>query len=213
MKAVAEARKIIVPMLLVLSCTVAFPAGRTSRMEARSPAMGKRDVGVIFNTDDILLDLEGYQGGLGAKIGLNKSMLRVMADILLNTELDPFSLTIGAVLEKHVLPGPVSVYWGPSARMGFTTLFLDKTDADNWSQLLTWEVLSAGIVGGIELFLFDFLSVFVEYNLALTLNMNFNRVSTARSVNTTAELAYNLDLGLGNSTMFGIVVYFIRKKR
>ena len=160
-------------LFLVFGCATAFPAGRTSFFASRGPAIGKRDLGVIFNTDDILLDLESYQGGLGVKIGLDKFMLRAMADILLNTGLNPFSLTVGAVLEKHVLPGPVSLYWGPCARMGFTIL-TDKIDADNWNQNIAWEVLSAGVVGGIELFIFDFLSVFAEYQLALSLGMNFD---------------------------------------
>ena len=53
----------------------------------------------------------------------------------------------------------------------------------------------------------------MEYNLALNLGLSFNRVSVAGSVSTTHEFTYNLDLGLGNSAKFGIVLYLIRKKR
>ena len=207
-----KAKRLIVLVLLVLGCAAAFPAGRTSLFAVGKPAAGERDLGVIFNTNDILLDLESYQGGVGAKIGLGQYVLRPMADILLNTDFNPFSLTLGAVLEKHILPGPVSLYWGPSLEMGVTILN-NRFDADNWTQNIAWELLSAGCVAGFELFIFDFLSVFAEYNLALTLGLNTDRMSVAGVESSTTEFTYKLDLGLGNSAMFGIVVYLTRKKR
>jgi len=207
-----KAKRLIVLVLLVLGCATAFPAGKTSLFAVGKPAAGERDLGVIFNTNDILLDLESYQGGVGAKIGLGQYVLRPMADILLNTDFNPFSLTLGAVLEKHILPGPVSLYWGPSLEMGVTILN-NRFDADNWTQNIAWELLSAGCVGGIELFIFDSLSIFAEYSLALTLGMNTDRMSVAGVESSTTEFTYKLDLGLGNSAMFGIVVYLTRKKR
>jgi hypothetical protein len=207
-----KAKRLIVLVLLVLGCATAFPAGKTSLFAVGKPAAGERDLGVIFNTNDILLDLESYQGGVGAKIGLGQYVLRPMADILLNTDFNPFSLTLGAVLEKHLLPGPVSLYWGPSLEMGVTILN-NRFDADNWTQNIAWELLSAGCVAGFELFIFDFLSVFAEYNLALTLGLNTDRMSVAGVESSTTEFTYKLDLGLGNSAMFGIVVYLTRKKR
>lgn len=209
-----KAKRLIVLVLLVLGCATAFPAGKTSLFAVGKPAAGERDLGVIFNTNDILLDLESYQGGVGAKIGLGQYVLRPMADILLNTGdiHPPFSLTLGAVLEKHILPGPVSLYWGPSAEMGFTSILTSKVDADNWTQTIAWELLSAGCVAGIELFILDSLSVFVEYSLALTLGLNTTRTSVAGSVSSNTEFTYKLNLGLGNQTMLGLVFYFKRKK-
>jgi hypothetical protein len=207
-----KAKRLIVLVLFVLGCVAAFPAGKTSLFTIGKPAVGERDLGVIFNTGDILFDLESYQGGVGAKIGLGPYVLRPMADILLNTGVNPFSLTLGAVLEKHILPGPVSLYWGPSAELGFTIL-TTKIDADNWTQTIAWELLSAGCVAGIELFILESLSLFVEYSLALTLGLNTTRTSVAGTVDSTNEFTYKLDLGMGNSAMFGIVFYLTRKKR
>ena len=114
-------------------------------------------------------------------------------------------------MEKHILPGPVSLYWGPSLEMGVTILN-NRFDADNWTQNIAWELLSAGCVAGFELFIFDFLSVFAEYNLALTLGLNTDRMSVAGVESSTTEFTYKLDLGLGNQTMLGLVFYFKRKK-
>jgi hypothetical protein len=197
--------------ILVLTCTYVFASERTSVWSGIGPKPGSVDLGIIFNTSDILLDIQGFQGGVGVKASLKDWMLRGMVDLLLSTEFDPFSLSLGAVLEKHLWPGPVSVYWGPAVETGFTSLLLFKTDEDNWSRTGTVP-LSLGCVFGIEFFIFDALSVFVEYQAAFELGINWTRVSTAGSVSSTTELTYNLDVGMGNNAMFGIVFYLLHKK-
>ena len=201
----------ILLVVLVLTCTCAFASERTSVWPGIVPKTGPVDLGIIFNTNDLLLDIEGFQGGVGAKVNLKDWMLRCMADLVLNTEFDPFSLSLGAVLEKHLWPGPISVYLGPAVETGFTSLLLSKTDEDNWSRT-SIVPLSLGCVFGIEFFIFDALSVFVEYQAAFELGINRTRVSTAGSVSSTAELTYNLDVGMGNNAMFGIVFYLLHKK-
>jgi hypothetical protein len=197
--------------VLVLTCAGVFPAERTSIWEGVEPKSGPLDLGILFSANDISLDLQGFQGGVGAKLNLKDWMLRGTADLLLNTRFDPFSISLGAVLEKHLWPGPLSVYWGPSAGMGFTTLLLYRTDDDNWSRTTTVP-LSLGCVFGIEVFFFQFLSLFVEYQGALDLGLDITRVSTAGSVSTDTEFTYKLDVGMGNNAMFGIVFYLMKRK-
>jgi hypothetical protein len=197
--------------ILVLTCACAFASERTSVWAGIGPKPGPVDLGIIFNTSDLLLDIQGFQGGVGAKFSLEHWMLRGMADLVLGTEFDPFSLSLGAVWEKHLWPGPVSVYWGPAVETGFTTLLLFKVDEDNWSRD-SIVPLSLGCVLGIEFFIFDALSVFVEYQAAFEIGIDWTRVSTAGSVSSTAELTYNLDVGMGNNAMFGIVFYLLHKK-
>ena len=198
-------------IILVLTGTVVFAAERTSMWQGIQPKPGPVNLGILFNTKDILLDIQGFQGGVGAKVNLKDWMLRGSADLVLNTEFDPFSLSLGTVLEKHLWPGPVSVYWGPAVETGFTTILLYKTDEDNWSRNSILP-LSLGCVFGVELFLFEALSFFVEYQAAFELGISRTRVSTAGSVSPTTELTYNLDIGMGNNAMFGIVFYLMRPK-
>lgn len=196
---------------ILLSCSaVLWPAENASLWKSGKPNVGERDFGLILNTADMLLNLESYQGGIGTKIGIGDFVLRPAADILLNTGINPFSLTLGLVLEMHFLPGPVSVYWGPSLQTGFTIL-TNKIDADNWSQVTGIEMFTAGAVCGIELFIFDFLSIFVEYQLAINLGLNIYRTSLDGVVSSNTEFTYKLDLGLGNNTMIGVVFYLMRK--
>ncbi len=198
-------------VLLVFSVTPPIPAQQRSIWKGIAPTAGERDIGILFSTNDILFDIEGYQQGLGAKISIDKWMLRGMVDILLNTGVNPFSLSLGGVLERHFLPGPLSVYWGPSLETGIT-ISTDKTDEDNWTQNIALPLLTVGRVFGIEVFVFDFLSVFLEYQAALALGLNIDRISTAGSVSSNTEFTYKFDVGLGNSGMFGIVFYLMRRE-
>ena len=206
-----RAKKKVILTVLILCCVSPLPAEKTSIWQGIKPATGPRDLGIIFNTNDILLDIESYQGGLGAKIGLDKWTLRLMVDFRFNKGINPFYLSLGGVLEKQILPGPVSVYWGPSLDTGFSIL-TDKIDDDNWNQYITLELASLGGLFGIELFVFESLSIFVEYNLALTLGVNIDRVSVAGSVSSLKEFTYTFNLGLGNNAMFGIVFYLTRRE-
>jgi len=196
--------------ILILTCTVSVTAERNPIWPGIERKPGPVDLGILFNTNDLLLDLEGFQGGVGVKVNLNDWMVRGTADLVLSNQLDPLLLSLGAVLEHHLWPGPISVYWGPAAELGFITILLSKTDDDNWTRTSSVP-LSLGCVFGIELFLFEALSVFVEYQAALELGISRTRVSTAGSVSSTAEFNYNVDVGMGNNAMFGIVFYLLRK--
>ena len=94
--------------------------------------------------------------------------------------------------------------------VGFTNL-KNEIDADNWTQATTVPFTLGGIFG-IELFVFEFLSLFVEYNLKLSFAYNINKTSVSGSVAKDNEFSYNLDLGMGNNSMIGIVIYLARKE-
>ena len=138
-------------------------------------------------------------------------MFRGMVDVLLNTGINPFSISLGGVLERHFLPGPLSVYSGPSLETG-VTISTNKINSDNWTQDIALPFLTVGGVFGIEVFIFDFLSVFVEYQATFALGLDIYRVSTSGSVSSTTDFTYEFDVGLGNSGMFGIVFYLMRRK-
>lgn len=205
-------KKALLLMILLLCSAEGVHAEKTSLWESGKLVTGKRDLGLIFNTGDLLLDLESYQGGVGAKIGVGNFILRPVVDILLNTGINPFSLTLGTVLEMHVLPGPVSVYWGPSLQTGFTIITTTYDEA-NWTQTIAIELISAACVLGVEIFVFDFLSFFIEYSLGFTFGLNIDRSSVFGTLSSASKFSYNFDVGLGNSGMIGVVFYLKRKDR
>ncbi len=122
---------------------------------------------------------------------------------------DLVSLNFDAGLENHFLPGSISPYWGGFFSLGLISL-MSTVDANNWSQNITTQ-LSAGGLFGVEIFIFDFLSLFAEYSLSATLNANTTSNSIEGFVETTAEYEHTLDIGLGNESRIGIVIYFWRK--
>jgi len=203
-------KRIILAVILCFAAAVALNAGDKGLFEGKKPEAGKNDLGFIFNTTNALLDIESYQGGIGMKIGGEKYTYRFLLDLLINTDFSPFSISAGAAFEKHFISGPISPYWGGLLEVGYTSL-KNEFDADNWDQSITVPLSLGGILG-IELFVFEFLSLFVEYNLKVALAVNINKSSIAGSVSTEKEYSYNLDIGMGNSSMIGIVIYFARKE-
>jgi hypothetical protein len=205
---VRSRRTLFLLACFALVCCSVLGAEQQSLWPEVEGMTGPPHLGILFNTNDLLLDIQGFQGGVGAKLSMERWMLRGMTDIVLNTGLDPFSITLGVVLERHLWPGPISVYWGPMVESGFTTILLYKTDEDNWARTNTLP-LSMGCVFGIELFIFEFLSVFAEYQAALELGFNNTRTSTAGSISSAKEFTYLFDIGMGNNAMFGIVFYLM----
>jgi hypothetical protein len=158
-------------------------------------AQGSYDLGLIFNTSSILLDLESYQAGLGLKIGRDKVSFRGLFDLVLNGASDSFSLNAGAAIQYYLLPGSsVAPYIGGSIGGGY----MRQADA------ISMVVLSVGALAGVEVFLFDFLSVFAEY--AITGDFTFS--TDIPSSQTTFD--YLVDTGMGNNSKLGIVIYFMR---
>jgi hypothetical protein len=158
-------------------------------------AQGSCDLGLIFNTSSILLDLESYQAGIGLKIGRDKVSFRGLFDLVLNGASDSFSLNAGAAIQYYLLPGSsLAPYIGSSVGGGY----MRQGDA------LSMVVLSVGALAGVEVFLFDFLSVFAEY--AITGDFTFS--TDIPSSQTTFD--YLVDTGMGNKSKLGIVIYFMR---
>ncbi len=203
-------KRIILVVIISFAAAATLSAGDKGLLEGEKPEAGKYDMGIIFNTTNVLLDIESYQGGIGMKIGGEKYTYRFLLDLLINTGFSPFSISAGAALEKHFISGPISPYWGGLVEVGFTNL-KNEIDADNWTQATTVPFTLGGIFG-IELFVFEFLSLFVEYNLKLSFAFNINKTSVAGSVSKDNEFSYTLDLGMGNNSMIGIVIYLARKE-
>lgn len=162
-------------------------------------------IGFIFSAENILLDLNDYNGGVGMKMAFEKFSLRLMADFGYSSSAKIISGDLGASIEKRFRDGRISPYVGGGLQFGIEHETVE-TDSDNWTKQLT---VPSDIFAflGIEVFLLEFLSVFAEYNVAFT----FNGVSTSQSVDgiVTDSSNWNWDVstGLGNSGRLGIVIY------
>jgi hypothetical protein len=158
------------------------------------PAAGRYDLGLVFNTGNILLGPESYLGGFGGKAGFGDLAVRGTFDFVLNGASQSFAVNLGAALEKHFLEGPISPYFGGAVEAGYMR------------QAATTGVfpLSIGALVGVEVFVFDFLSVFVEYTLAADLTL------TTDLATSTTTFDYLIDARMGNDAKLGIVVYLQR---
>jgi hypothetical protein len=162
-------------------------------------------VGFIFSSEDILLGLDDYNGGVGIKLLLPTISLRFMADFGYSNSADIISGDLGVTLEKRIREGRIIPYFGGGVQLGIERERAES-DADNWTNQLTFPFSASGILG-VEVFITEFLSVFAEYQLAL----QFIAMNTEQSVNgtKTESTNWNWDVGtgLGNSGRIGIVVY------
>jgi len=105
---------VLVAMMLVVSVSAAAQA-------TKRPFLPGYDIGVIFNTDDLLLDYESYQGGMGIKIAGEKNAYRLLVDVFYSTASDSTALTLGGAYERHFIQGRVSPYFGGYLTAGYAS--------------------------------------------------------------------------------------------
>lgn len=164
--------------------------------------------GFIFNSNNILVDISDYQGGVGMKIkNLHFSGLtfdvRCSLGLTMNDGLDDFSIRTGLATEFHFMErGRLSPYWGLFINVDYIRSY-NYIDENNWFDTVLIPFSTGGIFG-IEVFVFEFLSFFAEYNLSV----NFSHTSIESPAETETIFTYNLTTELGNATMIGIVIYF-----
>lgn len=167
--------------------------------------------GIIFNSGSLLLDIMSYEGGIGLKFKnvdfkFMKVDIRSLIDFSLVTDFNTFETNLALALEKHIFDNRISPYWGLFIKTGITRIRME-TDEDNWTESLTVP-LSTGAILGIEFFLFEFMSVFAEYNLEFSIDKTTDSTSIAGIVEETSTTDFFIDTKLGNSSKIGIVVYF-----
>jgi hypothetical protein len=161
-----------------------------------TPATGQNDLGLIFNSSNILLGLESYQAGIGGKMAWGNLALRGVVGLGFIGASQAFSVDFGLAIENHFLPGAISPYYGAFARVGYNLQ----------PDVLSIIPFSVGAIIGVEVFLFDFLSVFAEYSLAATFTKTDDLITDE------STLDWIIDAKMGNNSMIGVVVYFQRDK-
>jgi hypothetical protein len=168
--------------------------------------------GFIFNASNLLLDLSSYQGGVGGKLDFGDYALRGLFSFELeNSQTDStendVDMTLGVAAEFPFFDGRVSPYWG-----GFIdgTVTSEKTEsaAGDVSSILVLSG-SLGPLLGAELMIFDFLSVFAEYQLGFGISRTTTEDEATGSSDETTN--YNLSTQLGNAGSLGIVIYLTQK--
>ncbi len=181
----------------------------------------KRSVtpGLIFNTSNLLLDLNAYQGGvagspyragIGAKFDFSSFALRGLFSFRLenaNTDNDDnnVDLTLGVSAQLPFFHGRVTPYWG-----GFVDGTRAKEIRGSETTVETTTTVIGGALGpfvGAEFFILEYLSVFAEY--ALAFEMTRTTVITDTGDDTDEEQTTNYRIGtrLGNAGSLGIVIY------
>ena len=164
--------------------------------------------GFIFNTNNLLLDIDSYQAGVGIKVLRDDNVaLRLLGDLFYSYSANTFSTTLGVTFEKHFKPGRVSPYWGGFVEAGYIGNKDEVFASDDWTQDNTYP-LSMGAVLGAELFILEFISVFAEYSLYVRGTISSTTTNTGGvETSTDPELNFSIDSGIGNNSSLGIVIY------
>ncbi|MBN1835412.1 MAG: hypothetical protein JW820_06140 [Spirochaetales bacterium] len=204
-------KKVIASMALLLFLGASgTPWAQEEQVEGERAALAAVDsLGLIFNTTDILFEMESFRGGIGAELGLQRFAIRGWLDLEFQTQFNPFSFTLGGAFKKRILPGRVSPYGGGYLEIGFAHL-RTGSDPSYWYRTNAL-VMTLGGMLGVEVFVFDFLSLFAEYALPFEIKYTHTAESIAGSETVTNDWDYGMDIGLGNSARIGIVVYLIQK--
>lgn len=168
--------------------------------------------GVVFNVDDILLDLESYQGGIGFKryVG-DQWAVRGLFDAGASTSSNSWLLTLGGALEYHFSTGRLTPYAGGFLDLGMVH-YKEEFPGDEYRTVNSFPV-TFGPLFGVEIALFDFLSVFAEYGVQfdLTTTTTKERVGGVETKETDTD--FSVETGIANSSKIGIVIYFNRRMK
>ena len=169
----------------------------------------KKNLGLIFNFDLDNFDFESYQGGVGAKyyIGQKLAYRGLFSYQYINNS-HSTKLTLGNSLEYHFLDGRLSPYAGGALDLGYGKV-KGEIDADNWTEVAI-RSMRVGPIIGVEMVVLDWLSLFVEYTVALEFSRTTTRTSIGGTVTETSGDDFIVNTGLGNDAMIGVVLYFNR---
>jgi len=168
-----------------------------------------KKTGIIFNVNDILLDIESYQGGIGLKRYTSDSFAyRVSIDFSYTNDANSILVALNNTFEYHLVSGRVSPYLGAFFNIEYAA-YKNTTDAENWTKVVSVPV-SVGPVFGVELNIFEFLALFAEYGVSFA----YTSVKTTTSVSSVEsvekETNFSINTGLGNEAKIGVVIYFNR---
>lgn len=161
--------------------------------------------GFIFNTSNLLLDLNTYQGGVGIKLLYPDYALRVSAGGGYTGSSERLELTTGLTFEKPFYTGRVTPYWGGVLLLEFSKEG-SEDDTNDWEIVQGFEGNLGGILG-VEFFILDFLSVFAEYELTAGLAWSGASQSTGGTVTESGSTNFAVTTGLGNNASLGVVIY------
>ncbi|MBA7578425.1 hypothetical protein ES708_20287 [subsurface metagenome] len=174
--------------IFLLSLFLIFSVVLYGQDEEKSREPVDRKIGFIFNILGPLPNIaesdDGIQSGLGIKYWLNRKMaLRGLFDLYYvnDSTLSTSELTVGvaASLEYHFTEGKVSPYAGATVGTRIKTGSVNNL------------VLYFGGLLGVEVKLLDYLSLYGEYSLLAAMD----------------EPILEIDLGIGNNSQIGLVIY------
>lgn len=174
--------------------------------------------GLIFNTKNLLTDIEEYKQGIGFKVKNIKLFdLYFGARAGLNLDLlenwNNFNLKFNTALEFHFMGNQrISPYGGIYFDFGYNRI-LTEPSTTSFSETINIDFSFGGLVG-IEFFLLDFLSIFAEYQAGWDIDM-LRQVSDNDTTDNTEPYDpfpmipdMQFKTGMGNGGCIGIVIYF-----
>ena len=202
---------LIIVTVIVLSF---FSYAHAKEKGDKEPGMFSREnpykTGIIFNVNDILLDVESYQGGIGLKRYFKDAWAyRAAFDFGYSNSSDSWLISVGNTFEYHFITGRISPYVGVFFDIGYAS-YKDETDSDNWTKV--WSIpFSTGPLIGVEFEIFNVFSLFVEYSVAFDLTYTSTITSVAGDETRNSVTNYGINAGMGNESKIGIIIYFNRK--
>lgn len=196
---------VLMCLLLALPVSAQEPDPAEANRAGEEQPRERRELqrlGLIFNTPDILLSPDQYQGlGVGVKGVWDHMAARGLLGLTFDTANSFFGLALGGALEFHLASGVASPYFGGQ-------LLLEYSHDDRMAGTVRTFGAGAGPLFGVEIAPFEILSIFAEY--ALTFRASY--ASTAGAMEDDQRWNYAIGTGLGNQGAIGIIVYFLDRR-
>lgn len=193
----------------VLVLSILFIPGLVFSEESEETS--QLDKALIFNIDNIISNIHSYQGGLGYQFGNDKWSIRIMYDLsYTNIEMNNHHLSnrLGMTYNRYLNTAFISPYIGMGTALSHNYRRSNSPSTSDYGEFNEFEV-SAGPIMGTELKIHENISLFIEYQLMLSLNWGKRKYSYNGYINKDQiPISVYIDSGMGNWGMIGLCIYF-----
>ena len=170
-----------------------------------TPTEKRATPGLIFNANNLLLDLSSYQGGIGMILKRPQDAWRFSIGFGYESGSNEINTSLGLSYIRPFFMHKVMPYWGCDLA-GEYSYNKNQIDSENWQKTNGYMVGVSALLG-VEFLLDPRVSLFAEYSLGVDISWVTEEESVLGVTDKSASHNFSTGTDLGNSGSIGVIIY------